>query len=200
MRSLALAAVLAVCPQVLAVDYAVTEPDSTQALPPALNFIMKTLDGSEEVNLAEKYEGKVVLLVNVASRCGLTPQYTALESLHEKYGEAGLAVVGVPCNQFNGQEPGTAEQIADFCSTTYGVKFDMLEKSNVKQGEPDQCELYKYLTSEETNPEFHGEIGWNFEKFLINRRGEVINRFSPRVTPDSPEVIQAIEAELKAAE
>lgn len=195
MRYFALAAVLAVCPPLLAVDPAVTEP-----APPALNFTMKTLDGSEEVNLADKYSGKVVLLVNVASRCGLTPQYNALEALHEKYSEAGLAVVGIPCNQFNGQEPGTPAQIAEFCSSTYGVKFDMLEKSNVKQGEPGQCPLYKYLTSEETNPEFPGEITWNFEKFLINRQGELVNRFSPRVTPDSAEMIEAIEAELKAAE
>ena len=156
---------------------------------------MQTL-GGDDVNLAEKYAGKVVLLVNVASRCGLTPQYEALEALHEQYADRGLAVVGVPCNQFNGQEPGTAAEIAEFCRTNYGIEFDMLAKVDVN-GEG-ACPLYQFLTSKDTNPEFGGPITWNFEKFLFNRRGQLVARFAPKVKPDSPQVTHAIEAELAA--
>jgi glutathione peroxidase len=167
---------------------------SVQANPASpLNQAMKTLDG-KEVNPAEKYAGKVVLLVNVASKCGLTPQYKTLEALHEKYADQGLAIVGVPCNQFNGQEPGTAEEIATFCSTKYGVEFDLLEKVDVNGDAA--CPLYKWLTSEETNPKSPGPIEWNFAKFLFNRQGELVGRFSPRTTPDSSEVVEAIEAQL----
>lgn len=161
--------------------------------PAALDWDMKTLAG-DDVNLADKYAGRVVLLVNVASKCGNTPQYAPLESLHEKYAAQGLAIVGVPCNQFHNQEPGTAEEIAEFCKRNYGVQFDMLAKVDVN-GEG-ACPLYKYLTSEETDPGHAGPITWNFEKFLINRQGQVVARFAPRVQPDSPEVIQAIEVEL----
>ena len=164
-------------------------------LPAALNFDMQTLSG-DDINLAEKYEGQVVLLVNVASKCGLTPQYEALQALHEKYGEKGLAIVGVPCNQFGGQEPGDADAIEAFCEKNYGVEFDLLAKVNVKLKKPDQCPLYKYLTSEETNPEHAGEIKWNFEKFLFSRTGEVVARFSPRTKPDAEEVVEKVEAEL----
>ena len=158
-----------------------------------LNQAMKTLDG-KEVNPAEKYAGKVVLLVNVASKCGLTPQYRELEALHEKYADRGLAIVGVPCNQFNGQEPGSADQIATFCSTKYGVEFDLLSKVDVN-GE-NACPLYKWLTSDQTNSKSPGPIQWNFEKFLFNRNGELVARFAPRTTPDAPEVVEAIEAQL----
>jgi glutathione peroxidase len=158
-----------------------------------LNHDMKTLAG-RPVNPAEKYAGKVVLLVNVASKCGLTPQYKALQALHDKYAEQGLAIVGVPCNQFNGQEPGTALEIAAFCTANYGVKFDLLEKVEVNGDSA--CPLYKQLTSEETNPKSPGPIQWNFEKFLFNRDGELVARFSPRTTPDAPEVVDAIEAQL----
>ncbi|MEX0585944.1 MAG: glutathione peroxidase [Pirellulales bacterium] len=154
---------------------------------------MQTLDG-KKVNLAKKYQGKVVLLVNVASKCGNTPQYEPLEALHERYGEQGLAIVGVPCNQFGGQEPGTAEEIAAFCTANYGVTFDMLGKVDVN-GE-DACPLYKWLTSEETDPDYAGKITWNFEKFLFDRQGNVVARFKPKTQPDSPEVVKAIEAEL----
>jgi glutathione peroxidase len=159
----------------------------------ALDVEMKTLDG-EEVNLAKKYKGKVVLLVNVASRCGNTPQYKPLEELHEKYAKDGLAIVGVPCNQFHGQEPGTAKDIAEFCEQKYGVKFDMMSKVDVngEQATP----LYKYLTSKATDPKFAGKITWNFEKFLFNRDGKVVARFAPKVQPNSPEVVAAIEKEL----
>jgi glutathione peroxidase len=175
-----------------AADAAVTANMKANPASP-LNESMKTLDG-KEVNPAEKYAGKVVLLVNVASKCGLTPQYEQLEALHEKYADQGLAIVGVPCNQFNGQEPGTADEIAEFCTTKYGVEFDLLEKTEVN-GE-NACPLYKSLTSEETNPKSPGPIQWNFEKFLFNRNGELVARFSPRVTPDSSEVVAAIETEL----
>lgn len=159
----------------------------------ALAVKMKTLDG-KEVDLAKRYKGKVVLLVNVASKCGNTPQYRQLQALYDKYGKEGLAIVGVPCNQFGEQEPGTAEEITEFCTKNYGVKFDMLAKVDVN-GE-DAAPLYKWLTSKETNPEHEGKITWNFEKFLFNRDGEVVARFKPRTHPDAPEVVKAIEAEL----
>lgn len=154
---------------------------------------MKTLEG-KDVNLAKKYDGKVVLLVNVASQCGNTPQYAPLQALHAKYAKQGLAIVGVPCNQFGHQEPGTSEEIAKFCETQYGVKFDLLAKVEVN-GE-NACELYKFLTSKEKNSKFGGNIPWNFEKFLFNREGQVVARINHRVQPDAPEVVQAIEAEL----
>ncbi len=158
-----------------------------------LNQEMETLDG-EKVNLAKKYKGKVVLLVNVASKCGNTPQYKPLEALHEKYGKDGLAIVGVPCNQFHGQEPGSAKDIAEFCEKNYGVKFDMMSKVDVN-GEH-ATPLYKYLTSKDSDPKFSGKITWNFEKFLFNRDGQVVARFAPKVKPDSPQVVEAIEKEL----
>lgn len=160
-----------------------------------LNQEMETLDG-KKVNLAKKYKGKVVLLVNVASKCGLTPQYEQLEALHEKYGKEGLAIVGVPCNQFGKQEPGTAHEITEFCTKNYGVKFDMLAKVDVNGN--DAAPIYKFLTSKESNPEHAGKITWNFEKFLFNRDGKVVARFAPRTKPDAPEVVEAIEKELKA--
>jgi len=158
-----------------------------------LDVEMKTLEG-DKVNLAEKYKGKVVLLVNVASKCGNTPQYKPLEELHEKFAKEGLAIVGVPCNQFRGQEPGTDKDIAEFCEKNYGVKFDMLSKVDVNG--PNAVPLYKQLTSKETDPKFAGKITWNFEKFLFNRDGKVIARFAPKVQPNSPEVVGAIEKEL----
>jgi glutathione peroxidase len=158
-----------------------------------LNQEMQTLDG-KKVNLAKKYKDKVVLLVNVASQCGLTPQYEQLQALHTKYGEQGLAVVGVPCNQFGGQEPGTAEEISQFCQENYGVEFDLLAKVDVN-GE-NAAPLYKYLTSEKTNPKHAGKITWNFEKFLFDRNGQLVTRFKPRTAPDAPEVVAAVEKEL----
>jgi len=162
-------------------------------VPAALNFKMKKLDGSD-VNLAD-YKGKVVLFVNVASKCGLTPQYEGLEKLHEKYAAKGLAIIGVPANEFGKQEPGTDKEISEFCQKNYGVKFDMLSKVVVK-GEG-ICPLYKHLTSKETDPKFPGEITWNFEKFLISRNGEIAARFEPNVTPDSPELTAAVEKALQ---
>lgn len=161
-------------------------------VPDVLKFKMKSLAG-KEVDLS-KYKGKVVLMVNVASQCGLTPQYEGLEDLHEKYADEGLAILGFPANEFGKQEPGTDTEIADFCKENYGVKFDMFSKVVVK-GEG-QCPLYKFLTSKETDPKYPGDIKWNFEKFLIGRDGQIVKRFEPKVTPESPEVVSAIEAEL----
>ena len=161
----------------------------------ALRFKMKTLEG-EEVDLA-KYEGKVVMIVNVASKCGYTPQYEQLQQLHEKYAQRGLAILGFPCNQFLGQEPGSATQIREFCRVNYGVTFDMFAKVDVK-GE-NACDLYKFLTSLDTKPKGPGKIGWNFEKFIVNRSGEVVARFGSGTKPDAPEVVELIERELAMA-
>jgi glutathione peroxidase len=168
-----------------------------QHQPTPLDQEMQTLDGNT-INLAEKYKGHVVLLVNVASKCGLTPQYEQLEALHEKYADQGLAVVGVPCNQFKNQEPGNAEEIAEFCSSQYGVEFDLLAKVDVNG--PHAAALYKHLTSKKSNPKFGGDITWNFEKFLFDRQGQLVARFAPRVKPDAKEVVGAIETELAKQE
>ncbi len=162
--------------------------------PAALDFKMETLEG-KKVLLADKYQGKVVLLVNVASQCGLTPQYEQLQALHEKYGKEGLAIVGVPCNQFGKQEPGSAKQIREFCTKNYGVEFDMLAKVDVN-GE-DACPLYKFLTSKKSNGKFAGKINWNFEKFLISREGDVVARFAPPVSPSDDKVTERIEGQLE---
>ena len=133
-------------------------------------------------------------MVNVASKCGLTPQYESLEGLHEKYADQGLAVLGFPANEFGKQEPGTRRRDRRLLQAKYDVKFDMFSKVVVK-GEG-QCPLYKFLTSQETDPKFAGDIKWNFEKFLVGRDGNVIARFAPTVKPDSPEVLKAIEDAL----
>jgi len=160
--------------------------------PAALDFKMKTLSG-KEADLS-KHLGDVVMVVNVASKCGLTPQYEQLQQLHEKYSDKGLAILGFPCNQFLKQEPGTAEEIKDFCRVNYGVTFPMFAKIEVNG--KGACDLYKHLTSLDTKPKEAGEITWNFEKFVIGRGGEVVARFSPRTKPDAPEVIKLIEEEL----
>jgi len=172
---------------------ACAEGKGDKKVPAVLHFKMKTLDG-KDADLA-KYKGKVVLFVNVASQCGFTPQYKGLQALHEKYAKDGLAIVGVPANEFGKQEPGSNEEIADFCKKNYGVSFDMLAKVVVKG--PGQCELYKYLTSKETDPKFAGPIKWNFTKFLIGRNGEIVGRYEPNVEPESEKLTTAIEAALK---
>jgi len=159
---------------------------------PVFSQEMKSLTG-KKVDLS-KYKGKVLIVVNTASKCGATPQYEQLEELHEKYGEKGLAVLGFPCNQFGKQEPGTSEDIIEFCEENYGVKFDMFSKVDVN-GE-DAAPLYKFLTSQKTGLKDTGDVKWNFEKFLINRDGKVVARFRTPVKPDAPEVIKAVEAEL----
>ena len=153
---------------------------------------LETLSG-EPTSLADQ-RGKALLIVNVASKCGLTPQYSALEQLQEQYGAKGFSVIGVPCNQFGGQEPGTAEEIETFCSTTYGVTFPMLAKTDVNGA--DRHPLYSALTETPDADGQAGDIQWNFEKFLVSPEGDVIGRFRPRTTPDDATVVKAIEAAL----
>ena len=157
-----------------------------------LDFTMKNIDG-EDIPLST-YKGNVIMVVNVASKCGLTPQYEGLQKLYDTYGERGLVILGFPANNFGNQEPGTNEEIQGFCTKNYGVTFPMFSKISVKGD--DIHPLYTFLTSEKTNPGFAGEIGWNFNKFLIDRTGKVIHRFEPKVKPESDEVIQTIEKAL----
>jgi glutathione peroxidase len=150
------------------------------------------LDGSP--NALADLDGKVTLVVNVASKCGLTPQYEQLEQIHERYADRGFSVLGVPCNQFLEQEPGSAEEIATFCSTTYGVTFPLTEKVEVNGD--GRHPLYDQLTAVADADGRDGDIQWNFEKFLVNADGDVVARFAPTVVPDDPAVISAIESEL----
>jgi glutathione peroxidase len=154
-----------------------------------LNFTMNSLDG-KPVNLS-KYQGNVVLMVNVASECGYTPQYEGLQALHKKYAARGLRVLGFPSNDFGAQEPGSNAQIQDFCKKNYGVEFDMFSKITVLGN--NKAPLYKTLTS---TPKFSGDVSWNFEKFLIGRDGQVIGRYKSAVEPLSAELTKAIEAAL----
>ncbi|WP_339545713.1 glutathione peroxidase [Pseudomonas sp. RA_35y_Pfl2_P32] len=154
------------------------------------DLTLKTLDDLD-LPLAP-FKGRVVLVVNVASKCGLTPQYAALENLYQQYKARGFSVLGLPCNQFAGQEPGTADEIKDFCSHTYGVSFPLSSKLDVNGHERHQ--LYRLLAGE--GAEFPGDITWNFEKFLLGKDGRVLARFSPRTAPDDPAVVQAIEKAL----
>jgi glutathione peroxidase len=153
---------------------------------------LRTLSG-EPASLAD-HRGRVLLIVNVASKCGLTPQYAGLERLHERFREQGLTVLGVPCNQFMGQEPGTSEEIAAFCSTTYGVTFPLLEKTDVN-GE-DRHPLFTALTAIPDAAGEAGDVQWNFEKFLVDTEGRPIARFRPATEPEAEEVVSAIKAHL----
>jgi glutathione peroxidase len=153
---------------------------------------LKTLDG-KETSLAE-HEGNALLIVNVASKCGLTPQYEALQALSDKYADRGLRVLGFPCNQFMGQEPGTLEEISEFCSTTYGVTFPLYEKIDVNGAQ--RHPLYATLAETSDAEGQAGDVQWNFEKFLVDADGSVVARFRPRTQPDAPEVRTAIEALL----
>ena len=156
------------------------------------SFTLNSIDG-KPAPLAD-YKGKVVLMVNVASQCGYTPQYTALEAIYEKYKDQGFVILGFPANNFGAQEPGTNEEIKTFCTRKYSVKFPMYAKISVKGD--DQAPLYAYLTKE-TGPGMTGDIKWNFTKFLVDKNGKVVQRFESAVTPDSKEVTSAIEAQLK---
>ena len=153
---------------------------------------LAALDGTPDVLANEK--GKVTLLVNVASKCGLTPQYEQLEQLEEKYKGQGFDVIGIPCNQFGEQEPGSPEEIKTFCSTTYGVTFPMTEKIEVNGD--GRHPLYQELTKTADAEGVDGDIRWNFEKFLVGRDGNIVARFSPLVLPDAPEVVDSIEKAL----
>ena len=156
------------------------------------DFTLPSIDG-KPMPLAQ-FKGKVVLMVNVASQCGYTPQYTALEAVYEKYKAQGFVIVGFPANNFGAQEPGTNEEIKTFCSRKYSVTFPLYSKVSVKGD--DETPLYQYLTKQ-TAPPISGEIKWNFTKFLVDKNGKVVQRFEPAVTPDSPEVVSAVEKLLK---
>jgi glutathione peroxidase len=156
------------------------------------DYTLNTIDGLPAPLSA--YKGKVVMLVNVASRCGFTPQYTALESIYERYKERGFVIIGIPANNFGAQEPGTNQEIKTFCQSKYSVTFPMMSKVSVKGD--DKTPLYQYLTDKSANPKTGGDIQWNFTKFLVGPDGKIIARFEPKVTPDSPEVTGAIEQAL----
>ena len=153
---------------------------------------INTLEG-EPADLSQ-YKGKALLMVNVASKCGLTPQYEGLEQLHEKYGSRGFEVLGFPCNQFMGQEPGTAEEIREFCDTNYQVEFPLFEKIDVNGD--NQHPIYAELEQQADAEGEAGDVKWNFEKFLVSPEGAVVARFRPQVTPDDPALVSAIEAQL----
>ncbi len=181
--------VLACCGTASAQD----KPNENKEVSPVLNFTMKNIDG-KDVYLGDD-QGNVLLMVNVASQCGYTPQYKDLEALYRRYKDKGLKVLAFPANNFGAQEPGTNKQIKEFCTAKFDVTFDLFAKVSVK-GE-DQCDLYKYLTDKANTVKFGGEIRWNFQKFLINRKGQVVARFEPGDNPMSEKVIQAIETALK---
>lgn len=153
------------------------------------DIVVKTMDAKEKP--LSEYAGKVLLIVNVASYCGYTSQYAGLEKLNQKYQDAGLRILGFPCNDFGAQEPGSNAEIAQFCSTSYGVSFELLDKVHAKGSE--QHPLYARLT-QAVQPT--GDVAWNFEKFLVSKQGEIVARFKSSVTPESPELIAAIEREL----
>ena len=185
MRTLLLAAALLAAAPALAAD-------KDEKMTSALAFKLPGIDG-KDVDLAS-YKGKVVMFVNVASKCGYTSQYEGLQKLYETYEKQGLVVVGVPANDFGKQEPGTNEEIATFCKSNYKVTFPLLGKVVVK-GEG-KTPLYQYLTGKETNPNFGGEVSWNFEKFLIGRDGKVVGRFKSGVAPTDDELVKAVKDEL----
>ncbi|MGA2178659.1 MAG: glutathione peroxidase [Verrucomicrobiota bacterium] len=165
---------------------------STYAAGSIYNIPLKDIDGKD--TSLKPYQGKVMLIVNVASKCGFTPQYTALEALYQKYKDRGLVVLGFPCNQFGGQESGTDAEIKQFCTSKYDVTFPMFDKIEVNGA--NRHSLYVMLAGKESP--FAGDIGWNFTKFLVGRDGKILKRFESKVKPDSPEMIQAIEAALAA--
>jgi glutathione peroxidase len=161
-------------------------------MPTLHDFSAKTIDGTSK-SLGD-YKGKVALVVNVASQCGLTPQYAGLEELYANFKDKGLVVLGFPCNQFGGQEPGTEGEIKTFCETKFGVTFPMFSKVDVNGAGRDP--LYAFLTSEPTSPDGPGDIRWNFAKFLVDRDGKVVARFAPTTPPASEEIVSAVEQQL----
>jgi len=188
-------AVTLVCAAALAISIssrATGTADTGEKMTSIYDFTLKDID-RKEVNLGQ-YRGKVVLVVNVASRCGYTPQYEGLQKVYLKYKDRGFVILGFPANNFMAQEPGTDEEIKTFCSTKYNVTFPIFSKISVKGD--DIHPLYKFLTSKDTNPDFGGDIKWNFSKFLLDKSGKIIARFEPKVTPESDTVIQAIEKAL----
>ena len=168
------------------------------AAPEALRFTMKDIDG-KDIDLAATYSGKVILMLNVASYCGNTKQYTALEGLYKKYRDRGFVIIGFPANNFGGQEPGTNGEIKQFCTaedSKYHITFPLMAKISVKGS--DMAPLFKYLTAQECKPLSKGDIAWNFEKFLLGRDGKLVGRFANNTVPDDPSVVSAIETALNA--
>lgn len=194
-KSLLVALVLVVAPIARADKTGKESADEAKGKHPIYSQTMKSLTG-KKVDL-KKYQGKVLLVVNVASECGATPQYGPLQDLHKKYGKEGLAVIGFPCNQFGAQEPGTGKEIAQFCQKNYGVEFDMFGKVDVN-GEK-AAPIFKFLTGKKSGLKGKdvGKVGWNFEKFLISRDGKVIARYRTGAEPDSESVVAAIKKELQ---
>ena len=183
----------------LALTLAFVAGGSVMAAESVHEFKLKDIDGKEFA--LSDYKGKVLLIVNVASECGLTEQYEQLQALHDKYHEKGLVVVGIPCNQFGGQEPGTEKDIKKFCSERFKVSFPMMSKVNVNGDKQDP--LYTYLKKQEpaqdylkSEPDKKDKISWNFEKFIVGKDGKVVSRVSPGTTPDADEVVSVLEAEL----
>ncbi|MCY7348935.1 MAG: glutathione peroxidase [Pyrinomonadaceae bacterium] len=171
---------------------AATSPIVSSKNKSVLDFKMKDIDG-KDVKL-KKYKGDVLLIVNTASKCGYTPQYEGLQAIYTKYQAQGFEVLGFPANNFGNQESGTETEIKEFCESKYKVTFPMFAKISVKGD--DQHPLYNFLTAKESNPKFAGDISWNFNKFLVNRKGEVVARFSSKDKPDGEAVMQAIEKYL----
>ena len=169
-------------------------PDAPPVEKGVYEFTMKNIDG-QDVKL-DSYKGKVVMIVNTASKCGYTPQYEGLQALYDKYKENGLVILGFPANNFMGQEPGTEAEIKEFCTLKYKVTFPMFAKISVK-GE-DQHPLYNFLTNKATNPDFAGDVSWNFNKFLVDRTGKVVARFGSKDAPQAETVVAAVEKYLKA--
>jgi glutathione peroxidase len=176
----------------IAVPRASDAADDAKKPASVLDFKVQDIDG-KPVELA-KFKGEVLLVVNTASQCGLTPQYEGLEALYQKYKDKGFAVLAFPANEFGHQEPGSDSEIKQFCSSKYNVSFPLFSKIVVKG--PGIHPLYQFLTSKQTDPKFPGDIRWNFAKFLVNRKGEVIARFEPTEKPDSSKLVQAVEAAL----
>ncbi len=184
-----LLSLLALCLAFASTAFAAPAPDTGKVY----TYTMKSIDG--DPTSFKQFRGKVLFLVNVASSCGFTPQYKALEAIYEKYKDQGLVIVGIPANNFANQESGTDAEIKTFCSKKYNVTFPMMSKVSVKGN--DQTPLYQYLTDKTINPTTGGEIKWNFTKFIFDRKGNPVARFEPATTPDSPQVIAAIESALK---
>ncbi len=194
LTALTLAALLALSPAAItAAPKKAESKKSKKDAPVTLNHKVKTI-AKKDVNLADKYAGQVVMFVNVASRCGATPQYRDLEAMYKKYKDKGFVILGFPCNQFGKQEPGTEEEIIEFCEENYGVTFPMFAKIDVKG--KNQAPLYKVLTSKEHNPDDPGDVRWNFEKILLARDGTVAARFRTRVNPSDKKVVSVVEKEL----
>lgn len=170
------------------------KPVTAETARSALDFTVTDIDG-KEIALS-KYRGKVVMIVNVASRCGLTPQYKDLQKLFDEHGDEGLAILAFPCNQFLNQEPGSNDEIKEFCETRFGIKFDLFSKIDVNGRSAH--ELYKFLTTKQDDDRLNGPIKWNFTKFLLDREGKVVERFEPRVKPTHPRVLDQVAQALKA--